>query len=455
MSLKSVQQITLDFHNNNYQTINMHQYDDGQFVEVSITDNGDPIQLDNTYTINVKIETPDGRHLLLSTLDVDTKDIKGTASLIEITNNKLRIHFSSGTTLKPGIEKCEIALIKDYKISTVSFKVLIEKSVYDMDEVVDEAFPPDVVVQLRTEMQSYKTQAENAAKNANDSKDAAATSATNAVNSATNASNSATSANASKEAAKISETNAANSATSANSSKEAAKISENNALASKNAAKTSETNAKTSETNANASKVAAKASEDNANASKVAAKTSETNAANSASSALTSANNASNSATASANSATNSANSANTSAAKASESSASAIRSENSATASANSATTAGVHEDNAKLYYEKTKEITQSITGALKPKGTFTFEQVIAKTDVTIGDMFNISNDFISTDAFKDGSGKRYGKGSNMYMLDDGKWDVLASPSVGGTLISNTEPMYQSEGSSWLRPKV
>ena len=48
----------------------------------------------------------------------------------------------------------------------------------------------------------------------------------------------------------------------------------------------------------------------------------------------------------------------------------------------------------NSKSYYEKTKQISDSITNALKPCGTITFANL--PTNPSCGDMYNISDNFI-----------------------------------------------------------
>mgnify|MGYP001317781395 CR=1 FL=1 len=182
-----------------------------------------------------------------------------------------------------------------------------------------------------TEAATSETNAATSEANALASEQAAATSETNAATSETNAATSETNASASALAASTSETNAA--------------TSETNAAASALAASTSETNAATSETNASTS-------ETNALASESAAATSETNAATSASNALTSENNAAtsetNAATSASNALTSETNSA-TSETNAATSETNASTSESNALNSANSAASARIAAETAR----------------------------------------------------------------------------------------------------------
>ena len=246
------------------------------------------------------------------------------------------------------------------------------------------------------------TAAAASAETATDKANDAATSASNAAESATASANSASSSSTS---AQDSASSAASSANYASDAAESAAA----ALASQQAAETSETNAAAHETNANASSVAASKSE-------TAAKTSETNAKSSETAAKTSETNAS-----------------------ASESIAVSKASEALASASA-----AKISETNANTYYEKTKTLADSITGALKPMGTVTFEDLPPLVDVSEGCMYNISNQFVTTSEFKEGAGNIVPVGSNVYKTSDGYWDILAGTPVAG-VKGESESSYRT----------
>ena len=91
--------------------------------------------------------------------------------------------------------------------------------------------------------------------------------------------------------------------------------------------------------------------------------------------------------------------------------------------------TRTGEDTDNAKYYYQ----LSRNTTTGLKPMGTVTFAQLIAIASPNVNDMYNVSNSFVSTSAFKDGSGITDPAGSNVYYTSDGKWDVLGGKVVTG----------------------
>ena len=140
-------------------------------------------------------------------------------------------------------------------------------------------------------------------------------------------------------------------------------------------------------------------------------------------------------------SATQSAGTATEKAAEAAASAASAATAEGTATEKAAEATTSadsaknyaeGVT-DSAKYYYEQAKRISESFSGALRPMGTVTFSSLPSIEDAAEGDMYNISNEFTTTEDFKEGSGIVSPAGSNIYKTSDGYWDILAGTPVTG----------------------
>lgn len=210
----------------------------------------------------------------------------------------------------------------------------------------------------------------------------------------------------------------------AETSQQAAAKSETNAKVSENAAKASETAAKTSETNAKSSETASKKSETNAKASETAAATSKTSAATSATNAKTSETNAAMSASTAAQKATEIIG-------KAESAAASATKAESYAVGGTGSRD--GEDSDNAKYYYQQAKDVSEGLKGGLQPHGTCTFADLPALADVNAGWMFNISDEFTTTDDFKEGSGNVIPAGANIYKTSDGKWDVLAGTPVTG----------------------
>lgn len=105
-----------------------------------------------------------------------------------------------------------------------------------------------------------------------------------------------------------------------------------------------------------------------------------------------------------------------------------------SATVAATSANNASTYKDNAKTYMDNANEYAKeakaaasSITGALKPKGTIAFKDLPNLSTADTGAMYNISDEFVSTDNFKDGGEITYPAGTNIYKTEDGMWDCLA----------------------------
>ena len=203
-----------------------------------------------------------------------------------------------------------------------------------------------------------------------------------------------------------------------------AKVSETVVKASENAAKTSADNAAASETVVAESKDAAAASEANAKTSEEAAGRSAEVATEKAAAADQSADTA-----------TEKAEIATEKAAeivgKAEAVAASATKAESYAVGGTGSRE--GEDTDNAAYYYRQAKSISESFAGALRPMGTVAFASLPALTAVTAGDMYNISDEFTTTEDFKEGAGGIIPAGANIYKTSDGKWDVLAGTPVTG----------------------
>ena len=234
-------------------------------------------------------------------------------------------------------------------------------------------------------------------------------SAQTATEKANSASSSASQAQKSAELATSKAQESATSATNARTSEGSASISARNA-------KTSETNSKASETNA-------KKSEANASTSAANAKASETNAKKSEANASTSAANA-----------------------KASETNAKKSEA-NARTSETNSAKS----ESEAQKYAEQAKEISESLSGALRPLGTINFADLPSTADSNSGDMYNITDQFTTTTDFKEGAGNIIPAGSNVYLTADRYWDVLAGTPVTG--VKGTKEVYYRRGNVNITP--
>lgn len=217
----------------------------------------------------------------------------------------------------------------------------------------------------------------------------------------------------------------------AETSQQAAAKSETNAKASENAAKASETAAKTSETNAKASETAAAKSATAAKTSETNAKASETSASQSAATATSEAASASQSASTATDKANIATQKATEIIGKAESAADSATKAESYAVGGTGSRE--GEDSDNAKYYYQQAKDVSEGLKGGLQPHGTVAFADLPALPDVNAGWMFNISDEFTTTDDFKEGSGNVIPAGANIYKTSDGKWDVLAGTPVTG----------------------
>lgn len=211
----------------------------------------------------------------------------------------------------------------------------------------------------------------------------------------------------------------------------AAAASEANAKVSETAVKASENAAKTSADNAAASETVVAKSKDAAAASEANAKTSEEAAGRSAEVATEKAAAADQSADTAAEKAEIAMEKAAEIVGKAEAVAASAIKAESYAVGGTGSRE--GEDTDNAAYYYRQAKSISESFAGALRPMGTVSFASLPALTSVTAGDMYNISDEFTTTDDFKEGAGSVIPAGANIYKTSDGKWDVLAGTPVTG----------------------
>lgn len=176
-----------------------------------------------------------------------------------------------------------------------------------------------------------------------------------------------------------------------------------------------------------------------ANKSAIDANTSAQNAQAYMGQARTYMENAQTSANASATSASASATS-ETNAAK------SATNAQNSMNAASSSAAAASTSATGAQNYYLQTEAIVSGLNGAFLPKGTITFAELIALKEsgtLAAGYLYNISDNFVTDNNFRMGSGVSYEAGTNVYFTADGQFDVLAGTTVTG-VKGNTEPTYR-----------
>ena len=479
--------LDLDIHQNNYVPFTCKQDNSAEHIYVTIYDNGEHINNLTTLltSLDVKIETPDSRHLKLSTSDVWQRckkddvgailitsnnistyrpyilDIaageyvrKGTSELITITNDTVEIHLPQSVFLENGKCKGEIILIQDNnQLATMDFQINIIKSVYTDKEIIDDAYTESEVAQLKNYMSEYAKRAKNSASNAKVSEDNASASATIASTKASEASTSAINAANSANSASASASTATSKASSASASATSATTSEANAKTSESNSKTSEINAKQSELNSKKSEENSKTSENNALQSELNAKDSEIKAAKSEDNTSILESNSKEyqlSALSSKEYAKQYMDRAekamvdNEKYAKLSQSYATGDASDCLADSDNNTIITddgdiicfsfyrENEEIDNARYYYEQSKRISMGLSGVLMPMGTITYEELALQTKQS-GYMYNISNEFTTDDTFKEGAGFTYPAGTNVYYTYDGYWDCLAGTLVTG----------------------
>lgn len=91
----------------------------------------------------------------------------------------------------------------------------------------------------------------------------------------------------------------------------------------------------------------------------------------------------------------------------------------------------------------QEIQNIKASVSSVYKPQGSITGEQISNITlDVgKVGYVYNITTDFVTTDAFIEGAGIEYGPGTNIVCIMNGAgdfyWDVLGG---GGAIEEITD---------------
>lgn len=115
----------------------------------------------------------------------------------------------------------------------------------------------------------------------------------------------------------------------------------------------------------------------------------------------------------------------------------------------------------NIRAIFEKFRE---EFPKYLIPRGTVSFNNLPSLSNASVSDMYNISDDFITTSDFIEGAGKKVGAGTNVYcvLTGDGnkKWDVMGGFSECNTGLQRLPffgDMYKwygtsiSDGSCWI----
>ena len=101
-------------------------------------------------------------------------------------------------------------------------------------------------------------------------------------------------------------------------------------------------------------------------------------------------------------------------------------------TATADMATKAWVGEQGYATTTNVNALISAAVSGAYKAKGSSAFASLPALESATVGDVYNVTDAFVTTADFVESAGGSYGAGTNIVCVDsDGagtkKWDVLA----------------------------
>lgn len=81
---------------------------------------------------------------------------------------------------------------------------------------------------------------------------------------------------------------------------------------------------------------------------------------------------------------------------------------------------------------YTKTEcdgQIAAAVSSVYKPMGSRAFANLPALSAASVGDVYNVSDDFTTTSDFIEGAGKSFAAGTNVVVVDNGgqkMWDVL-----------------------------
>lgn len=73
---------------------------------------------------------------------------------------------------------------------------------------------------------------------------------------------------------------------------------------------------------------------------------------------------------------------------------------------------------------------IDAAVSSVYEPKGSIAFASLPALAAGIVGDVYNVTDAFTTTESFVEGTGKKYPAGTNVVCVTDGdaqKWDVLA----------------------------
>lgn len=95
-------------------------------------------------------------------------------------------------------------------------------------------------------------------------------------------------------------------------------------------------------------------------------------------------------------------------------------------------------YHNNAEYYSEYAESIADRLPEGLSPKGTCVFADLPSISESIVGDMWVISDSFITTSDFRGGSGVSVQAGAYVYLTDSNKWDILPSKSSGHMIVDS-----------------
>ena len=431
MALKSTKKINVDFYNQKYILINAKQNDkNSRFLEITCYNHGELFSLNpNNHSAFIRYRKAD-EHGVFNSCVVNyngTIEVELTEQMLAVAGicyADLVIVDSGYATVDPNTG--EITGINNSAIlSTMTFCIDVVETALE-NSVIESTHEFDKFnTMLETHLAEYE-QVILAAKSwaigdtdiegREDIEDT-----DNAKYYAQQASASASSASASKNAAASSQTAAANSAKAASASASDASVSETNASNSAEAAAKSASAASKSEQAAGSSEDAASSSAKAAEEAKAAAEISKSAASTSESNALTYANRAQSWAVG--GTGTRTGENTNNSQYWSDQAWDYAANAALEASNASNSA-------DTAKEYCDEIKIIINSLNSSFIPMGTVSFAE-LKTVEKVVGYVYNISDDFVTDNTFRDGAGKSYTAGTNVYCTASDEWDCLGGAAL------------------------
>ena len=89
-------------------------------------------------------------------------------------------------------------------------------------------------------------------------------------------------------------------------------------------------------------------------------------------------------------------------------------------------------------------KAVDTAVAGVYKIKGSIAFAKLPTQ-GMVVGDVYNITDDFTTTEAFVEGAGKQCKAGSNVVYTADG-WDVMAGTYDFSDFVMKSDIQFLTE---------